>query len=192
MISVIKLGGSLIKNGHIQSCLNMLDQLSGTRVVVPGGGNFADQVRQAQVDWHFDDVIAHRMAILAMQQSAWLMHALKPASLISSSLPALRSQEGIHFWLPDIQELDEAGIAANWQVTSDSLALWLADHLGASQLILVKSATIDENASLADLHTQGILDEAFLHFAQNTTTPIRVVHLNSFLQDPCSNCSSHY
>ena len=193
MISVIKLGGSLIKNGRIQHCLEHLDSISGTKVIVPGGGGFADQVRQAQVVWGFDDRIAHRMALLAMQQSAWLMHSLQPASgFLSNISTSVPNDHNTHFWLPNIDQLNAAGIAASWQVTSDSLAMWLADQLNAQQLILVKSARIDPQASLADLQVQGILDQAFLQFAQHSAVSIRVVHLNSFLQDTCSNCSSHY
>ena len=69
---VIKLGGSLSQAETLVSCLDRLEQQYKDKpvVIVPGGGAFADQVRLAQGRWQFDDITAHRMAILAMQQMA--------------------------------------------------------------------------------------------------------------------------
>ena len=69
---VIKLGGSLAYSKTLIDCLNKIQQRYQGRavIIVPGGGAFADQVRRAQQHWQFDDITAHHMAILAMQQMA--------------------------------------------------------------------------------------------------------------------------
>ena len=68
---VVKLGGSLNGDPLLAQWLELLVQLGGGRVtVVCGGGGFADEVRRAQSHWHFDDVPAHNMAVLAMAQTA--------------------------------------------------------------------------------------------------------------------------
>ena len=142
---VIKLGGSLAGSEALLKCLNAVEQKYQGRavVIVPGGGGFADQVRQSQKRWRFDDKTAHRMAILAMQQMALLFKALKDDFVIADSLQAIRShlnQQKILIWSPDIRELDQAGIPSTWDITSDSLAAWLAKSLSAQELVLVKSA----------------------------------------------------
>ncbi|HCC82688.1 MAG TPA: delta 1-pyrroline-5-carboxylate synthetase, partial [Methylophaga sp.] len=67
---VVKLGGSLYHTAELKSWLTLLEQtaLNESVVIVPGGGPFADMVRQAQQLHKFDDQHAHHMAILAMAQ----------------------------------------------------------------------------------------------------------------------------
>jgi len=53
-------------------------------------------------------------------------------------------------------------IAESWDVTSDSLALWLARQLRARGLLLVKSARLPKGPqSAAELSRRGIIDAAF-------------------------------
>ena len=54
------------------------------------------------------------------------------------------------------------GIPANWHVTSDSLAAWLAARLNAKHLVLVKSARPPvEQISLERLVKDGFVDASF-------------------------------
>ena len=77
---IVKIGGSLNTNPNLPAWLNLLAQCGGGRVtVVSGGGNFADEVRRAQAHWQFGELSAHNMAVLAMAQTAYLMHGLNPA-----------------------------------------------------------------------------------------------------------------
>ncbi|MFM8341486.1 MAG: uridylate kinase [Methylomonas sp.] len=179
MITVIKLGGSLLQGGELVPCLDAVEQLTGQKIIVPGGGLFADQVRAAQACWQFDDRAAHQMAILAMQQMALLLQSLKPRFALMEKLDTALPEIGI--WLPVINDLDQAEIAASWDITSDSLAAWLAGRLNAEQLILIKSAEIDPKLSLEQLQQQGIIDAAFGQFAESLDCPIRVIHKHSFI-----------
>jgi 5-(aminomethyl)-3-furanmethanol phosphate kinase len=66
MIAVIKLGGSFSADPMLKLWLDtIVEHGNGKVVIVPGGGPYADEVRAAQRCWHFDDAIAHRMALLA-------------------------------------------------------------------------------------------------------------------------------
>ncbi len=179
MITVIKLGGSLLQGAELLPCLDAVQQLAGQKIIVPGGGLFADQVRVAQACWQFDDRAAHQMAILAMQQMALLLQSLKPQFALMDKLDA--DLPYISIWSPAIEALDQAGIKASWDITSDSLAAWLAGRLNAEQLILIKSAEIDPQFSLEQLQQQGIIDAAFGQFAQALKCPIRVIHKHSFI-----------
>jgi aspartokinase-like uncharacterized kinase len=182
---VVKLGGSLVQSNALLQCLNGVEQKypSGRVVIVPGGGGFADQVRQTQKHWRFDDKTAHQMAILAMQQMALLFKALKADFVVVHTVKAIQthvSSKKILIWSPDIQELDKAGISATWDITSDSLAAWLAKTLSAKELILVKSARIDENMSNEELTKQKIVDRTFFDFYSPASCKLHILHKDSF------------
>jgi aspartokinase-like uncharacterized kinase len=181
---VIKLGGSLAAANSLLDCLNRLERnYQGKAVViVPGGGVFAEQVRMAQQHWQFDDHSAHAMALLAMQQMAWLMKGLKADFVLAHSVNAIQQQRGqkILIWSPELDELTQAGIPATWDITSDSLAAWLAKTLAADELIIVKSAAIDCTLSLAQLADYGIIDKAFCQYVANASFTIRVLNQRYF------------
>jgi len=172
-IWVVKLGGSLVSS----HCLTLwLETLSKTNaVIVPGGGMFADAVRQAQAHWHFNDVTAHQMAILAMRQYGLMLVGLCPKLIAATALEDFAEFQGqTAVWLPNPDTLDEARIPASWEITSDSLAAWLADQLGVENLLLVKSmAELDNPVGKAHEVTgtlaadAGWVDPAFDYYAKN-------------------------
>ena len=182
---VIKLGGSLAHSKTLINCFNKIQQRYQGRsvIIVPGGGAFADQVRLAQQQWQFDDITAHHMAILAMQQMALMFNGLVPHWPIATRLPELQLAKNLNkilIWSPNSAELDQAGIPATWDITSDSLAAWLAKQLSATELILVKSAVIDPKASLEQLAAQQIIDQGFCQQVQDGLFRIRVVNQQDF------------
>ncbi len=182
---VIKLGGSLAHSGTLIKCLDTIEQKYQGRavVIVPGGGVFADQVRVAQSHWQFDDKTAHAMALLAMQQMALMLKGLKPDFSLAGSVSDIQEQlnrQKTIIWSPDVVELDKAGIQATWDITSDSLAAWLAKALSAKELILVKSANIDTGLSVRELAEQNIVDKAFCDFLAQTSFKITIINEQSF------------
>lgn len=181
MISVIKLGGSLLTASALPACLDAVETYPGKVLIVPGGGVFADQVRAAQKEWGFDDKAAHRMAILAMQQMALLFNSLKPDFALLHRVSQSAALPKAAIWSPDPDELDQANIAASWDITSDSLAAWLAGQLGADELLLVKSCPLSGDASLSELQRQGIIDAGFSRFSKQTTCKITVLNKERFL-----------
>jgi aspartokinase-like uncharacterized kinase len=178
---IIKLGGSLSKSTTLVNCLNAIENNYAGKmtVIVPGGGAFADQVRLAQQRWQFDDSTAHHMAILGMQQMALMFKGLKPGFAIAHNIEAIQNllkQQKIVIWSPDSSELNSAGITASWDISSDSLAAWLAKTVSATELILVKSATIEANLNLHQLAGLNIVDKAFCVMVARATFEIRVVN----------------
>lgn len=180
-MDVVKLGGSLTHSAELRLSLDRLERRARQRriIIVPGGGPFADQVRTAQERWRFDDRAAHCMAILAMQQMAILLQALRPKWRIVSSVDEIAdnfNQVDVQIWSPRISELDRAGVPADWDVTSDSLAAWLASRLEASDLLLVKAAALPGAASVERLQALGIIDPAFHQFTGQATFNIHIVN----------------
>ena len=157
--------GSLISDGRI--------------VIVPGGGIFADAVREAQSTVAFDDAAAHHMALLAMDQYALTLKSLQPRLTTAASELEISERSWQHraiVWMPSKMVLADDAIPRNWSVTSDSLAAWLAHKINASRLVLVKhDEAIESEAPLEQLVRSGVLDAAFLDFADGLTCPIHVV-----------------
>ncbi|MDZ4142429.1 MAG: uridylate kinase [Methylotenera sp.] len=151
---VIKLGGSLLGAPELSCWLELAVKFGDGRVViVPGGGLFADSVREAQKMSNVSDAVAHQLALLAMDQYGLMLAGMNPALATASSELEISERGWQHrgiVWLPSKMVLADDSIEKNWEVTSDSLSAWLANRLGAEQLILVKSK------SLANYHKKPL------------------------------------
>lgn len=165
---VVKIGGSLASSPELPSWLAAVTTPGKVRIVVaPGGGPFADIVRRAQAQAGFDDAAAHRMAILATEQFGLMLCGMAPGLVPASSAAAIAAaheRDQVPVWMADAMTREDSAPAASWDVTSDSLAAWLAARIGAKALVLAKSAEPPENAaalSTADLAQGGIIDPAF-------------------------------
>ncbi|MEN9756149.1 MAG: hypothetical protein RL755_336 [Pseudomonadota bacterium] len=179
---VVKLGGSLFKNTpqNIFACLAHIATQSIPTIVVCGGGEFADCVRHAQRQWHFSDVCAHEMAILAMQQTALMSQTLFPIFTLftlSQTVP----YPDLAIWLPSIEELNSDHVPASWDITSDSLAAWLANKIQATQLLVIKACDVDSNAVIDELAQKGIVDAQLPHFVKNASYNITILSASAFL-----------
>jgi 5-(aminomethyl)-3-furanmethanol phosphate kinase len=166
MTVVVKLGGSLANAGTLRSWLRAVrENGAGRCVIVPGGGVFADAVRAAQQRFTFSDAAAHVMALLAMEQYAALLADLDPAlqpCTTTGEIGSALARGGVALWRPHAMVASEPGIAASWDVASDSLAAWLAGRIGARLLVLVKSAPrLPPPLSAKRLAETGLVDAAF-------------------------------
>lgn len=175
---VVKLGGSLADCDDLSSWLDTIAIFGGGQIViVPGGGPFADQVRRSQARWGFDDRAAHHMALLAMEQYAWMLAGLRPELKCSASLVEIRealSEGRVPVWLPSRLVGCAQDVPASWDLTSDSLAAWLANTLAAECLILIKSAQQTESIVSVDaLADCGLVDPLFPAFVLDANYEIR-------------------
>jgi aspartokinase-like uncharacterized kinase len=132
--------------------------------VVPGGGAFADAVRETQKALGFSDEAAHDMALLAMHQMADAMIALEPRLVGAESLIGIARawhRQRVPVWLPASLCAGDRRIPRDWSITSDGLAARLAERLGDVELVLVKSRTVRRTASAKTLARQRIVDPVF-------------------------------
>lgn len=182
---IVKLGGSLYQATELKHWLTTLQQLSSQQriIIVPGGGPFADQVRQAQKIHNISDSHAHHMAILAMAQFGVLLSDLLPSCQIFS-LPSEHSiaHHPLSIWLPNEQLLKHPNLAQNWDVTSDSLALWLAHEFQADKLTLIKCKPPEHITSIDKLNTMGFIDNAFSTLASQQAIPIEIIAADHYQQ----------
>lgn len=169
---VVKLGGSLLGTPELKHWLQLFaDKGDGKVVIVPGGGLFADAVRLAQQRSHIDDRLAHRLAVMAMDQYGLLLAGLNPGLATASSELEIAERGWQHrgiIWLPSAMVCADEQIPQDWGVSSDSLAAWLASKLNAAHLLLVKSdSNAVSQAPVQDLQQTGMLDARFHEFIQN-------------------------
>jgi aspartokinase-like uncharacterized kinase len=172
VLTVVKLGGGLAREAGGDALRALCAALAeaGERhplLVVPGGGAFADAVRDHDRRFGLAPESAHRMAILAMDQFGWALAELIPGAALRTDLAADR---GVAILLPAALLAEREPLPAAWAVTSDSSAAWGAGAARAARLVLVKPVaglyrewppagapiaelTVDE---LAGLHPGGV------------------------------------
>jgi 5-(aminomethyl)-3-furanmethanol phosphate kinase len=169
---VVKFGGSFAFSEHLRSWIEALAACNGRIVIVPGGGPFADAVRVAQTRMRFDDGAAHHMAVVAMEQYGRALASFSSLLSPADSADAIRHDLDagrVPVWMPSPMVLSANDIAQSWDITSDSLAAWLAGRIGADRLLLVKHVKYPPGcASLKDLIETGIVDEAFARHLKNS------------------------
>lgn len=176
---VAKLGGSLAEAGDrgatLRAWLAALAACGEPAVVVPGGGPFAEAVRAAQPALGLSDAAADRMALLAMEQFGHALRDLSPACETAASEAAIAAalrRGRLAVWLPSRMALADAALPRSWDVTSDSLAAWLAARLAASRLVLVKSAPPPPGGP-DGWAAAGYVDAAFPRFAARLACPVQ-------------------
>ena len=139
MLTVVKVGGGLGRGAGddaMRALCTTLGELGERHLVlvVPGGAWFADAVRDADRRFELRATTSHRMAVLGMEQFGLLLSDLIPGAVRSAQPRA--DARGTTVLLPAGLALDE--LPASWQVTSDSIAAWVAGQAGAGRLVLVK------------------------------------------------------
>lgn len=156
---ILKLGGSLIEEGwDIIRVLRDYAEMKHRRIIIiPGGGPFAEVVRKCS-DALSDDA-AHWMAVLAMDQYGLF--------LANCELPVVEN----------LSEIDGAGqfcillpyqilkaydcLPHTWDVTSDTIAAFIAKELGEKAFIKLTDVDglLDEKGQLiAEMRAKELVD----------------------------------
>lgn len=164
---VVKVGGSLLETCDLSKLLHdMADHGEGKLVIVPGGGVFADQVRFLQQELKIDDATAHRMALRAMEQFGELLVSMDPRLHAANTLESINdwlNMGAIPVWYPYDMVAYNPVVKASWDITSDSLALWLAHSMKCQNLALLKpTVPEDEDYSAMHLSQLGYVDNGFV------------------------------
>ena len=160
---VVKLGGSLINSApDIVNKLTEYLETSKDRdiaiLIVPGGSIFADTIRKADKQYNIGEVAAHWMAILAMEQYG---HYLIDKTGVKGIESIDDLQSGISVLLPYRLLRDRDELAHSWDVTSDTIAAWVANMIGIDARF-VKVTDVDgvlvENELIREIGATDLLD----------------------------------
>jgi aspartokinase-like uncharacterized kinase len=174
---VVKIGGSLIKeapelverlvkefgSGNLKAAGNTHagGESPFSILIVPGGGLFANAVRAADEKYSLGADAAHWMAVLGMEQYAFYLwdKSRASATYMITDIP-----HGVSILFPYRLLKTEDPLPHTWEVTSDTIAAWVAKRTEAR---FVKVTDVD-----------GILKEGKL---------IRKVSADSFTGN-CASC----
>jgi 5-(aminomethyl)-3-furanmethanol phosphate kinase len=151
---VVKIGGGLLRAEGLAGLRRGCDEagaLAADRpvLVVPGGGPFADAVRDIDARLGLGDDLAHTLALQAMDQFGALLRPLLGDCPVVTELVAPHSLALLRAE-PAFDHRPE--IPRSWAVTSDSLAVFAAAALGAPEAVLLKAAN--------EAGVDGYLDQA--------------------------------
>jgi 5-(aminomethyl)-3-furanmethanol phosphate kinase len=172
--AVIKIGGSLSRGSRLPELCLEISRIGATHplLIVPGGGKFADQAREAYRKFHLTETAAHRMALLSMDQYGYVLNHLIENSHLTVD-PLERQPGRVSVLLPSAMIFESDPLPHSWEVTSDTIAAWVAQQIGCPQLVLVKDVDglmtsgneLIEEMSLEMLaqHSGGV-DEHFHRF----------------------------
>ncbi|HPZ32154.1 MAG TPA: uridylate kinase [Methanoculleus sp.] len=124
---VVKVGGSLFD--RVAPLLEIFLEAGRPVLIVPGGGMFADLVRDLGVS----GTPAHWMAVAGMEQFGWYIasHGVQPVSSVTPP-------KGVEVLLPYSVLRETDPLPHTWDVTSDTIAAWVAQRL-KTDLLLLKS-----------------------------------------------------
>ena len=108
--------------------------------MVPGGGEFADVVRVVDKRFSLSDSVSHQMAILGMDQYGFLLSDLITNSQVINQLEHVQQVFDLRklpVFLPSNFMLKNNPLENSWTVTSDSIAVYIANQLHINKVILV-------------------------------------------------------
>jgi len=144
--TVVKVGGGLLsKAGALDLVTEALTAFSPRRrlVIVPGGGPFADAVRTMFRRIKIGEDAAHWMAVLGMDQYAHVLAARLPGAVLveqQAEIAAARQAGRLPVLAPYRWVRAADPLPHTWEITSDSIAAWIAGMLGARRIVLIKPA----------------------------------------------------
>lgn len=181
-ITVLKLGGSLLDltdlSARLQAVFASLKEDEGP-LLISGGGDAADIVRRWHQCFGFEEERSHWLALEAIRLNQRLLLELLPKlELVASREAAESAWQNDRIPLLDLAEfmrMEEVSLAANerlphcWDVTSDSLAAWVAMRWPAERLILLKSVDLPDaqKHEPESLAKAGLIDSFFPRLANS-------------------------
>jgi aspartokinase-like uncharacterized kinase len=175
--ALIKVGGSLYSDPGLRNHVATWSALAAKYrlLLVPGGGPFADQVRTADHCLNLSDEAAHWMAILAMDQYAYLLADLAPDAMVVHDISTATAQcttGRLPILAPSALLRDIDPLPHSWQVTSDSIAAWITSVAQVKLLVLLKrldgvveeqrTGKLQAEVSRQTLAHSGVVDPYFM------------------------------
>jgi 5-(aminomethyl)-3-furanmethanol phosphate kinase len=143
-VTVLKVGGGLLGvAGALDSVCAVIGHAAREQaiVVIPGGGPFADTVRELDRKVGLSPSAAHWMAHLAMDQYAEVLAERIPAGVVVEEPGAIQPAWNggqVPVLAPSRWMRSADVLPHSWDVTSDSIAAFIAGALDATRLVLIK------------------------------------------------------
>ena len=150
MTEIIKLGGSLLAKGRelLHFLSDYAEKHALSFVIIPGGGPFVEPIKKLSDGISYDT--AHWMAVLAMHQYGLFLADGELEIPLVESIDGLKNAGHICIVLPYKTLKDDDCLPHTWDVTSDTIAAFIARKLGEKSFIKVTDVDgiLDENGFL--------------------------------------------
>jgi len=179
-IRIVKIGGSLLscKDSPAQISRWLERQPKIKTVWIVGGGERVDSIRRWDKLFCLKPEEAHWICISLMDLNSQLVQTWFPNWNSRDDIDRLTTEPdvlNVNFkagrWLKQNPDL----LPCSWDTTSDSISAQLAKSIGASELVLLKSTTPPQPATVHNLSAIGYLDCHFPNVLQNTS--LRLVNV---------------
>ncbi|EHP87727.1 [5-(aminomethyl)furan-3-yl]methyl phosphate kinase [Methanotorris formicicus] len=133
---LIKIGGSLTY--HAEKLLNELKKIEKPIIIIPGGGEFANVVRKLYEKTNLNDRGAHKLATLCVDLMGMYFSEISCIETTDNLFDAKRILEknGKVIFLPSKLVLSTDELPHSWDVTSDTIALYVAKFLNLKEIIV--------------------------------------------------------
>jgi aspartokinase-like uncharacterized kinase len=166
---IVKVGGSLYN--QIPDLAPILIASDRPLFIIPGGGPFADLVRQVRVN----NDAAHWMAIAAMEQYGWFISSFGILTTDRIAVP-LTTTVLLPYRCLRLTDV----LPHTWDVTSDTIAAWVAGTLHLDLLLLKSIDGIFINGILQEQVTgpveSDIVDPCFIPFVIKNTVKTTIIN----------------
>ncbi len=166
---IVKVGGSLYN--QIPDIAPILIASDRPLFIIPGGGPFADLVRQVRVN----NDAAHWMAIAAMEQYGWFISSFGILTTDRIAVP-LTTTILLPYRCLRLTDI----LPHTWDVTSDTIAAWVAGTLHLDLLLLKSIDGIFINGILQEQVNgpveSDIVDPCFIPFVIKNTVKTTIIN----------------
>ncbi len=194
---------------HLQE--RRFDTKPGHWLVVVGGGSLVDVVRRWDQVHQFSPRDSHQLALAGMQVTARMVARLMDWPLLEFPTPEKKEPSeavvasklgwhgtfefgkrlgaGIGRERPIVVDLaaavaEERQVPESWEVTSDSLAMWLATKVGAHRLVLLKPVSpLESLVKIGKIEDLGWVDAFFSRmWSAEPGTHVEVAYFSHYPQ----------
>ena len=139
MTLIVKVGGSLLARGRdlVRFLRDYAEKKGLFLIVVPGGGPFVELIKELSERRSISDDTAHWMAVLGMHQYGFFLADGEISIPLVESIEEIRNAGHICIVLPyRILKADDS-LPHTWDVTSDTIAAFIAHKVGEKSFIKV-------------------------------------------------------
>ena len=143
--ALFKIGGKILEDlENLDSTISQLEQLYNENLIekiilIPGGGTLANFIRKVYRKLKFTEELAHWMGIVSMNYNGLELNKKFPKFEITEDFTRLKKlDKSLSIFLPYEFLKENDKLPHSWDVTSDSISLFIANELGLNECFLIK------------------------------------------------------
>lgn len=168
---VVKIGGSLFDWPELAPRLKcyLESRRDDHMILIAGGGEAANWIRRLDSIHTLGQEMSHDLALRTLDLTTHILSTIVDGLEVIASLDdCARAWERGHtpiansrLILDHDEHISSAPLPHTWNVTSDSIAAWIAVLAAAHELVLLKSAPLCEPISREEAARRGLVDAEF-------------------------------